>query len=64
MTFDLTGEGIEQAIADLKGEGIEVIQGAMDVSGTGDSFAYLNTDKIGGAIFKLRHRCMKASPSG
>jgi predicted enzyme related to lactoylglutathione lyase len=56
LTFDLTKEGMEQAIADLKKGGIEVIQGAMDASGTGDSFAYLNTDKIGGAIFKLRHR--------
>lgn len=56
LTFDLTRGAIEQAIVDLKEEGIEVIQGAMNVSDMSDSFAYLNTDKIGGAIFKLRHR--------
>jgi methylmalonyl-CoA/ethylmalonyl-CoA epimerase len=55
LTFDFTREGMEQAIADLKEEGIEVIQGVMNASGTGDRFAYLNTDKIGGTIFKLRH---------
>jgi methylmalonyl-CoA/ethylmalonyl-CoA epimerase len=59
LTFDLTRDEIEQAIVTLKEEGIEVIAGAMNASGTGPSFAYLNTDKIGGAIFKLRHKPTK-----
>jgi methylmalonyl-CoA/ethylmalonyl-CoA epimerase len=56
LTFDFTRKALDQAISDLKEEGIEVIQGAMSASGSGASFAYLNSDKIGGTIFKLRHR--------
>ena len=56
LTFDFTREAMEHAITNVKEEGIEVIQGAMNSAGAGESFAYLNTDRIGGTIFKLRQR--------
>jgi catechol 2,3-dioxygenase-like lactoylglutathione lyase family enzyme len=62
LAFDLTKEGKEQALADLKEVGIEVIQGAVSRFGTGSSFAYLDTDKTGGAIVELRYRPSKNPP--
>jgi methylmalonyl-CoA/ethylmalonyl-CoA epimerase len=63
LAFDLTKEGKEQALVDLKEEGIEVLQGAVSSLGTGASWAYLSTDKIGGAIFEIRYRPSKIPPA-
>jgi 4-hydroxyphenylpyruvate dioxygenase-like putative hemolysin len=63
LAFDLAKEEKEQALIDLKEEGIEVIQGAVSSFGTGASWAYLNTDKIGGAFFEIRYRPSKIPPN-
>ena len=62
LTFDLTLEEKEQAIAGLKEKGIEVIEDGVSVLGTGANCVLLNTDKVGGAIFKLRYRPSAARP--
>lgn len=63
LTFDLGRKGIEQAIAALQEGGIGVMQDAMNVVRPDECFTYLSTGKVGGAIFKLRHRPMYASLS-
>lgn len=54
LSFDLSQEAMEQALTVLKEIGIEVIQ--RNGSGPGQGFAYLNTDQVGGTIFKFRCR--------
>lgn len=62
LAFDFPKEEKERVLAELKPKGIEVIQGAVSSFGTGASFAYLNTDQMGGAIFEVRYRPSKNPP--
>ncbi len=55
LGFFVSGEEKESMLASLAGEGIRVTEGAKTVLHPG-SYAYLNTDKIGGVIFELIHR--------
>jgi len=62
LTFDFTGEAMEQTLADLKKEGIEAIQRAGNASAS-DRLSFLKTDKMGGAVFKLRQIPLQIPPA-
>jgi len=55
LGFFVSGEEKDHIITELAKEGIGVIQGGKSKYHSG-SYAYLDTQKIGGVIFELLHR--------